>query len=71
MSVETRQELKREWLTYHEAVRFSGLGRTTLWKLAKDGEVQAAKIGKAVRFSRQSLHEFMEQRVMTPNQTSG
>lgn len=62
--METGQELKREWFTYHEAIAYSGLSRSTLWKLAKDGEVQAAKIGKAVRFSRQSLEDLMQASTM-------
>jgi len=47
------------WLTYREAQRLSGLGRTTLWILVRSGEVKAAKIGRAVRISRQSLEEYM------------
>ena len=48
------------WLSYPEAQRFSGLGRTKLWELISSGEVQAAKIGRAVRISRRSLDEYME-----------
>jgi excisionase family DNA binding protein len=50
----------REWIPAAQATAFSGLGRTTLWKLASTGQVRAAKVGKAVRFSRSSLQEFME-----------
>lgn len=52
--------VQREWLSYREAAEFSGLGRTTLWALVSTGQIQAAKIGKAVRLSRSSLHEYME-----------
>lgn len=48
------------WLSYPEAQRFSGLGRTKLWELISTGEVQAAKVGRAVRISRRSLDEYME-----------
>jgi len=48
------------WLSYPEAQRYSGLGRTKLWQLISSGEVKAAKIGRAVRISRRSLHEYME-----------
>lgn len=51
---------KAAWLSYPEAQRFSGLGRTKLWELISSGEVQAAKIGRAVRISRRSLDEYME-----------
>lgn len=48
------------WLSYPEAQRFSGLGRTKLWELISTGEVKAAKVGRAVRISRCSLGEYME-----------
>jgi excisionase family DNA binding protein len=52
--------MRSEWLNYAKASEFTGLGRTTLWTLAATGQVRAAKVGKAVRFSRSSLQEFME-----------
>ena len=48
------------WLSYTEARRFSGLGRTKLWELISAGDVEAAKIGRAVRISRRSLDEYMK-----------
>jgi excisionase family DNA binding protein len=48
------------WISYMDAKRFSGLGRTKLWQLISSGEVKAAKIGRAVRISRRSLNEYME-----------
>ncbi len=48
------------WLSYPEAQRFSGLGRTKLWQLISSGEVEAAKIGRAVRIRRCSLDEYMQ-----------
>jgi excisionase family DNA binding protein len=48
------------WLSYPEAQRFSGLGRTKLWELISAGDVKAAKVGRAVRISRRSLDEYME-----------
>ena len=48
------------WLSYPEAQRFSGLGRTKLWELISAGEVKAAKVGRAVRISRRSLSAYME-----------
>lgn len=57
----TAQQVQPEWLRYPEAERYSGLGRSTLWKLVKDGHVRAAKVGKAVRLSRQSLDEYMKE----------
>lgn len=56
----TPDEQTDRWLSYKDAAAFSGLGRTTLWRLAATGQVHAAKVGTAVRFSRKSLQEFME-----------
>jgi excisionase family DNA binding protein len=36
------------------------LGRTKLWQLISTGEVEAAKVGRAVRINRQSLDEYMK-----------
>jgi excisionase family DNA binding protein len=48
------------WMSYPEAQRFSGLGRTKLWQLVSSGEVRAAKVGRAVRINRRSLNEYLE-----------
>ena len=50
----------REWITYEEATELVGLGRTTLWKLAGAGEIEAARVGRAVRINRQSLSAYMK-----------
>jgi excisionase family DNA binding protein len=50
---------EREWLTYAEAGEIVGLSRVTLWKLVSAGEIEAAKVGRAVRLSRQSLTAYM------------
>jgi len=47
------------WMSYPEAQRFSGLGRTKIWELISRGEIKAAKVGRAVRINRQSLDEYM------------
>ena len=60
MATTATQQLQREWLSYTEGQIVSGLGRTTLWKLVRSGEIQAAKVGKAVRINRRSLDEYME-----------
>jgi excisionase family DNA binding protein len=53
-------EVRREYLSYREAEVFSGLSRTTLWRLIGAGEIKAARVGRAVRISRLSLQEFMD-----------
>jgi excisionase family DNA binding protein len=65
MHAGTVQQIQPEWLRYPEAERYSGLGRSTLWKLVKDGRVDAAKVGKAVRINRHSLDEYMEGQAYT------
>lgn len=59
MIASAQTDLQREWLTYADAQTVSGLGRTTLWQLVKAGDIRAARVGRAVRISRQSLGEFM------------
>jgi excisionase family DNA binding protein len=59
------QQVQPRWLRYLEAERYSGLGRSTLWKLIKNGQVDAGKVGKAVRIDRCSLDEYMEGRAYT------
>lgn len=48
-------DITREWVSYKQAEELSGLSRTTLWKLVGAGEIQAARIGRAVRLNRASL----------------
>lgn len=50
----------REWISYAEATELVGLGRTTLWKLAGAGEIEAARVGRAVRINRESLTAYMK-----------
>ena len=63
----TDHKVQPEWLRYPEAERYSGLGRSTLFKLVRSGDVRAAKIGKAVRLNRKSLDRYMEERSFVPS----
>jgi excisionase family DNA binding protein len=47
------------WISYSDAQRYAGLGRTKLFELVSGGDVEAARIGRAVRISRRSLDEYM------------
>lgn len=49
----------KEWLNYPEAQQYAGIGRTKLWELVGAGELQAARVGRAVRINRRSLDEYM------------
>ena len=48
-----------QWITYEQAKQLSGLGRTKLWEIVSSGEVEAAKVGRAVRINRSSLDQYM------------
>jgi excisionase family DNA binding protein len=54
-------EITREWVTYKQAEELTGLSRTTLWKLLSAGEINAARVGRAVRINRQSLDKYLKQ----------
>jgi len=51
--------VEEAWISYSEAQRYAGLGRTKLWELVSTGDVEAAKIGRAVRINRRILDEYM------------
>lgn len=65
MYTATPQVIEPKWLRFPEAERYSGLGRSTLTKLMAGGEIKAAKIGKSVRFNRESLDTYMEAQVVS------
>jgi excisionase family DNA binding protein len=59
-------EIEPMWVTYEEAQRLVGLGRTTLWRLVSAGEIKAARVGRAVRLNRRSLDEYLERHATQP-----
>ncbi len=68
-TVESQWE--REWISYREANTLVGLSRGTLHKLISNGEVRAAKVGKAVRINRQSLEMWMRKHEYAKAERSG
>lgn len=50
------------WLTYEQASTYANLSRCTLWRAINEGELDAAKIGRAVRIPMDSLDDFMRSR---------
>jgi hypothetical protein len=58
--------VKPEWLRLPDAVRVSGIGRSTLYMLIKSGEVRSASIRKRNRtrgirlINRDSLNDYIE-----------
>jgi len=61
MRAAAAQQVEAEWLRYPDAERYSGLGRSTLFGLVQSGQIRAAKVGKAVRLSRSSIDQYMEE----------
>jgi hypothetical protein len=65
-SVDASPSLKPEWLRLPDAVRVSGIGRSTLYMLIKSGEVRSASIRKRNRtrgirlINRDSLNDYIE-----------
>lgn len=53
-----RREVEPEWLTVQELMALTGLGRTKCYELVASGELEAIKIGRAVRVSRSSYEEW-------------
>ncbi len=47
-----------EYLSYRECERLYSISRTTLWRLITAGEVDAAKVGSAVKISRRSIEDY-------------
>jgi excisionase family DNA binding protein len=50
----------REWISVAEVQEILGIGRTKAYELAASGEVEAARIGRAVRIKRASLEAYTE-----------
>jgi excisionase family DNA binding protein len=52
--------IEREWLSYREATELTGLSRTRLWELLRDGSIAGVKDGKRVRINRASIHRYLQ-----------
>jgi excisionase family DNA binding protein len=48
------------WLDTKQAEVYTGLSHVTLWRARKQKSIKAAQIGRAVRYSRESLDAYME-----------
>lgn len=51
-----------EILTVRDVARFLRVPKSTVYKLARVGELPASKIGKHWRFLRRDIHEWMHSR---------
>ena len=43
-----------------EAVEATGLGRTTLYRLIKEGRLEAVKVGSSTLITRRALEDYLE-----------
>jgi excisionase family DNA binding protein len=53
-----RPNIKPEWLSVRDLMTLTGLGRTKCYELVASGELEAIKVGRAVRVSRASYIEW-------------
>lgn len=51
------------WASYAEVERLYGMSRWTAWRLLKEGEIRAARLGRSVRLDCASIERYLEQRV--------
>ena len=54
------------YLTYAAAETYTGLSRSTLWRMLKRGEIRAVKVGASVRIVRSSLDAYLSAHAWTP-----
>ena len=62
--IQTEEAIAREGeiLTVTEVARFLRVPKSTVYKLARVGELPASKIGKHWRFIRRDIHEWIHGR---------
>jgi excisionase family DNA binding protein len=53
-----RPNIEPEWLSVKDLMTLTGLGRTKCYELVASGELEAIKVGRAVRVSRASYIEW-------------
>ena len=62
VSLNSASPSEGEILTVAEVARFLRVPKSTVYKLARLGELPASKIGKHWRFLRRDIHEWMHSR---------
>lgn len=50
-----------EVLTLEQFMEYLAVGKTTAYKLLKDGEIKAFKIGRVYKIPRKSVEEYIEE----------
>jgi excisionase family DNA binding protein len=62
MSQDARSESEHEILTVPDVARFLRVPKSTVYKLARLGELPASKIGKHWRFLRRDIQQWVHSR---------
>jgi predicted DNA-binding transcriptional regulator AlpA len=55
-----QEQVQQVWISARDAERYSGLSRTTLWRLSAKKTLKVAHVGRSVRFHLPTLTDFME-----------
>jgi excisionase family DNA binding protein len=64
MPLAQREEPLPFYLDYVQVERLYGLSRTTTWRAIRDGQLEATRVGRSVRISRETLDRFMQERTV-------
>jgi excisionase family DNA binding protein len=48
-----------KWLTLDELAEYLKLGRTTLYRMAQEGDIPASKVGSQWRFDREEIDDWV------------
>ena len=51
------------YMTYDEAARYVRLDKTTIWRATRSGALKACGPGRAVRFAKADLDDWMRHRI--------
>lgn len=62
LSIDDRHDIQRITVRVPEALTMIGLGRSKLYELIGDGDIEIIKVGKATLIVVESLHSFVEKR---------
>ena len=55
------RDVQPEWLTVRDLMTLTGLSRTKCYEMIWRGEIEAIKVGRSIRISKASYHEWTRQ----------
>lgn len=56
--------MQKELLSLQEARELIGVSRTTIYQMAKQGQIPTLKIGKCIKVPRKKLDEWIEEKTL-------